>query len=97
MTAWAQTTPLADQLFYEWNTTHAHTLHRFGSLGELTGEEAVKLGLAAGPLVVSILLARVRRIGPLDCFLPPAAALLLGCGRHDPPRSPGDAPLFASQ
>ena len=43
MTAWAQTTPLADQLFYEWNTTHAHTLHRFGSLGELTGEEAVKL------------------------------------------------------
>ncbi|WP_242085900.1 hypothetical protein [Microbacterium lacticum] len=43
MTAWAQTTPLADQLFDEWNTTHAHTLHRFGSLGELTGEEAVKL------------------------------------------------------
>lgn len=43
MTAWAQTTPLADQLFDEWNTTHAHTLHRFGPLGELTGEEAVKL------------------------------------------------------
>lgn len=37
----------------------------------------VKLGLAAGPLVTSILLARVRRIGPLDFFLPPAAALLL--------------------
>lgn len=37
----------------------------------------VKLGLAAGPMMVSIALARVRRIGPLDFYLPTAASLLL--------------------
>lgn len=43
MTAWAKTSPLADQLFDEWNAIHAHTLHDFAELGELTGEEAVTL------------------------------------------------------
>lgn len=37
----------------------------------------VKLGLAAGPMLVSIALARVRRLGPLDFYLPTAASLLL--------------------
>lgn len=43
MTAWARTSPLADQLFDEWNATHGHSTHLFGALGELTGEEAVQL------------------------------------------------------
>lgn len=43
MTAWAKTSPLADQLFDEWNTIHAHTVHAFDGLGELTGDEAVRL------------------------------------------------------
>ena len=43
MTAWAKTSPLADQLFDEWNATHSHTTHPFGELGELTGDEAVAL------------------------------------------------------
>lgn len=43
MTTWAKTSPLADQLFDEWNATHGHTTHAFGELGELTGEEAVHL------------------------------------------------------
>ena len=43
MTAWAKTSPLADQLFDEWNSFHSHTTHDFGTLGELTGEEAVTL------------------------------------------------------
>lgn len=43
MTTWAKTSPLADQLFDEWNATHGHSVHDFGSLGELTGDEAVQL------------------------------------------------------
>ena len=43
MTAWAKTSPLADQLFDEWNAIHSHTTHHFGELGELTGDEAVAL------------------------------------------------------
>ena len=43
MTAWAKTSPLADQLFDEWNSFHSHTTHHFGTLGELTGDEAVNL------------------------------------------------------
>ena len=38
MTAWAKTSPLADQLFDEWNAIHSHTTHHFGELGELTGD-----------------------------------------------------------
>jgi putative transport protein len=37
----------------------------------------VKLGLAGGPLVTSIVLARQRRIGPLDFYLPTAANIML--------------------
>jgi len=37
----------------------------------------VKLGLAGGPLLVSILLSRVRRIGPVVWYLPLSANLVL--------------------
>lgn len=38
---------------------------------------AVKLGLAGGPLVVAILLARIGHLGPLVWYMPPAANHLL--------------------
>lgn len=38
---------------------------------------AVKLGLAAGPLLVAIVLARIGRIGPLVCYLPLSANFAL--------------------
>jgi len=38
---------------------------------------AMKLGLAGGPLVVAIVLARVGHLGPLVWFMPPAANLAL--------------------
>ena len=34
---------------------------------------AIKLGLAGGPLMVSILLSRIRRVGPLIWHMPPSA------------------------
>ena len=37
----------------------------------------VRLGLAGGPLIASIVLARLRRIGPVDFYLPVPASLLL--------------------
>ncbi len=37
----------------------------------------VKLGLAGGPLIVAILLARVGRIGPVVCYLPTSANFAL--------------------
>ena len=38
---------------------------------------AVRLGLAAGPLLVAIVLSRVGRIGPLVCYLPLSANFAL--------------------
>jgi putative transport protein len=37
----------------------------------------VKLGLAGGPLIVSLLLSRVRRIGPMVFYMPKSANIMM--------------------
>ncbi|MEW4490690.1 TrkA C-terminal domain-containing protein [Thalassoglobus sp. JC818] len=42
------------------------------------GDLSITLGMAGGPLIVGLILGRVRKIGPLAVRIPPAAKLLLG-------------------
>ncbi|MGN6369291.1 MAG: putative transporter [Phycisphaerae bacterium] len=44
----------------------------------LTGLPApIKLGLASGPMIIAIILARIGRVGPLIWYMPPSASGLL--------------------